>query len=94
MGPRRAQSTDRKDTPPEASATAALRYAGFGFLLGFLLCAVLAGALVWLLRRPTPPPIVLHPPPTPAPTETPVPTATPGPLVVFVSGGVHSPGHV
>ena len=92
MGPRRAQSTDRKDTPPEASATAALRYAGFGFLLGFLLCAVLAGALVWLLRWPTPPPIVLHPPPTPAPTETPVPTATPGPLVVFVSGGVHSPG--
>ena len=52
MGPRPAQSTDRKDTPPEASATAALRYAGFGFLLGFLLCAVLAGALVWLLRRP------------------------------------------
>ena len=47
---------------------------------------------MWQLRRPTPPPIVLHPPPTPAPTETPAPTATPGPLFVFVSGGVHSPG--
>ena len=77
---------------PEPSEAAAVRYAGVGFLFGFLLCAVLAGALLWLLRRPTPPPIVLHPPPTAAPTETPVPTATPGPLVVFVSGGVHSPG--
>ena len=92
MGHRPAQNTDRKDTSPEASAAAALRYAGQGFLLGFLLCAILAGALMWQLRRPTPPPIVLHPPPTPAPTETPAPTATPGPLFVFVSGGVHSPG--
>ena len=92
MGHRPAQNTDRKDTSPEASAAAALRYAGQGFLLGFLLCAILAGALVWQLRQPTPPPIVLHPPPTAAPTETPAPTATPGPLFVFVSGGVHSPG--
>ncbi len=91
MGPRPTQNPDRKDTPPEASAAAAVRYAGLGFLVGFLLCAVLAGALVWQLRRPTPPPIVLHPPPTAAPTETPAPTATPGPLVVFVSGGVQSP---
>ena len=83
---------DTKGTPPDASAAAALRYAGQGFLLGFLLCAILAGALMWQLRRPTPPPIVLHPLPTPVPTETPAPTATPGPLVVFVSGGVHSPG--
>jgi len=59
---------------------------------GFLLCAILTGALMWQLQRPTPPPIVLHALPTPAPTETPAPTATPGPLVVFVSGGVHSPG--
>lgn len=92
MGPRARQETDRKGTPSEASAAAAVRYAGVGFLFGFLLCAVLAGALMWLLRRPTPPPIVLHPPPTAVPTETPVPTATPGPLVVFVSGGVHRPG--
>ncbi len=92
MGPRSGQNTDTKDTPPDASAAAAIRYAGQGFLLGFLLCAILAGALMWQLHRPTPPPIVLHPLPTPAPTETPAPTATPGPLVVFVSGGVHSPG--
>ena len=92
MGPRPTQNTDRKDTPPDASPAAALRYTGLGFLLGFLLCAVLAGVLMWLLRRPEPPPIVLHPPPSPVPTETPVPTATPGPLVVFVSGGVHRPG--
>ena len=83
---------DTKDTPPDASAAAALRYAGLGFLLGFLLCAILAGALMWQLQRPTPPPIVLHSLPTPVPTETPAPTATPSPLVVFVSGGVHRPG--
>ena len=82
---------DTEGRPPDASA-AALRYAGLGFLMGFLLCAILAGALMWQLQRPTPPPIVLHALPTPAPTETPAPTATPGPLVVFVSGGVHSPG--
>ena len=83
---------DTKSTPPDASAAATIRYAGLGFLLGFLLCAILAGALMWQLQRPTPPPIVLHSLPTPAPTETPTPTATPGPLVVFVSGGVHNPG--
>ena len=91
MGPRSTQNLDTKDTPPDASPAAALRYAGQGFLLGFLLCAILAGVLMWLLRRPAPSPIVLHPPPTAFPTETPVQTATPGPLVVFVSGGVHSP---
>ena len=92
MGPRSGQNTDTKDTPPDAPAVAAIRYAGLGFLVGFLLCAILAGALMWQLQRPTPPPIVLHSLPTPAPTETPAPTATPGPLVVFVSGGVHRPG--
>ncbi len=92
MGPRPVQNRERKEPPPAATAAAAVRYAGVGFLFGFLLCAILAGALLWLLRRPTPPPIVLHPPPTAVPTEAPTPTATPGPLVVFVSGGVHSPG--
>ncbi len=82
---------DTEGRPPDASAAAALRYAGLGFLVGFLLCAILAGALMWQLQRPTPPPIVLHALPTPAPTETPAPTATPGPLVVFVSGGVQRP---
>ncbi|MDE0141243.1 MAG: helix-hairpin-helix domain-containing protein [Caldilineaceae bacterium] len=83
---------DTKGRPPDAPAAAAIRYAGLGFLVGFLLCAIVAGALMWQLQRPTPPPIVLHSLPTPDPTETPAPTATPGPLVVFVSGGVHSPG--
>ena len=82
---------DTEGRPPDAPA-AAIRYAGLGFLVGFLLCAILAGALMWQLQRPTPPPIVLHSLPTPAPTETPAPTATPGPLVVHVSGGVHRPG--
>ncbi|MDE0463377.1 MAG: helix-hairpin-helix domain-containing protein [Caldilineaceae bacterium] len=82
---------DTEGRPPDAAA-AAIRYAGLGFLVGFLLCAILAGALMWQLQRPTPPPIVLHSLPTPVPTETPAPTATPGPLVVHVSGGVHSPG--
>ena len=86
------QNTDTKDTTPEVAAAAALRYTGQGFLFGFLLCAILAGALMWQLRQPAPPPIVLHPPPTEAPTATALPTATPGPLIVFVSGGVHSPG--
>lgn len=67
---------------------------GLGFLLGFLLSATISGALMWLLRRPSPPAIVLHPPPTPAPTPTLPPTATPGPLLVFVSGGVRNPGLV
>lgn len=83
---------DTEGRPPDAPAGTALRYAGLGFLVGFLLCAILTGALMWQLQRPTPPPIVLHSLPTPVPTETPAPTATPGPLVVFVSGGVHSPG--
>ena len=84
------------ETAPRAAgntgAPTALRYMGLGFLLGFLLSATISGALMWLLRRPTPPAIVLHPPPTPAPSPTPLPTPTPGPLQVFVSGGVRNPG--
>ena len=87
-----------KENPPQATrdeyAATALRHMGLGFLLGFLLCAIIAGGLMWFLRRPVPPPIVLHPPPTAAPTPTPLPTATPSPLFVFVSGGVHNPGLV
>lgn len=92
MGPRSGQDREREGRSPDAAAAAAIRYAGQGFLLGFLLCALLAGALMWQLRRPAPPPIALHPLPSPVPTETRAPTATPGPLVVFVSGGVHRPG--
>lgn len=76
------------DQPPPMPLAAALRLIGLGFLLG----AILAGVVMWLLRRPEQPPIVLHPPPTAEPTPTPLPTATPGPLFVFVSGGVRNPG--
>ena len=81
-------STPQPDTNLDPAV--ALRYMGLGFLLG----AILAGALMWQLRRPAPPPIVLHPPPTavPIPTLETLPTPTPGPLLVFVSGGVRSPG--
>lgn len=97
LDPRPVRSPENGDTPQatrDASAATALRNMGLGFLFGFLLCAILAGVLMWLLRRPSPPPIVLHPPPTAAPTPTPLPTATPGPLFVFVSGGVQNPGLV
>ena len=97
LEPRPTRSQVTENAPRAArdtSAATALRYMGLGFLLGFLLSAIISGALMWLLRRPTPPAIVLHPPPTPAPTPTPPPTATPGPLQVFVSGGVRNPGLV
>ena len=97
LDPRPTRSPGKEDLPQatrDASAATALRHMGLGFLLGFLLCAILAGVLMWLMRRPSPPPIVLHPPPTAAPTPTPLPTATPGPLFVFVSGGVQNPGLV
>ncbi len=79
---------DETQRQPPIPLLWAVRYMG----IGFLLCAMLAGALIWQLRRPAPAPIVLHPPSTPAPTPAPPPTATPGPLLVFVSGGVRSPG--
>ncbi len=97
LDPRPARNPDdlnSRRAARDASAGAALRSMGLGFLLGFLLCAILSGALMWLLRRPAPPAIVLHPPPTPQPTPTPPPTPTPGPLYVFVSGGVRNPGLV
>lgn len=97
LEPRPTRSQVAENAPRAArdtTATTALRYMGLGFLLGFLLSAIISGALMWLLRRPTPPAIVLHPPPTPAPTPTLPPTATPGPLLVFVSGGVRNPGLV
>ncbi|MBX3050225.1 MAG: ComEA family DNA-binding protein [Caldilineaceae bacterium] len=60
--------------------------------LGALLATILLGVLLFLLDKPDPAPIALHPPPTPAPTATPQPTPTPSPLTVFVSGGVVQPG--
>ncbi len=97
LDPRPTRSPVTETAPRMAEntgASTALRYMGLGFLLGFLLSAIFSGALMWFLRRPAPPAIVLHPPPTPAPTPAPSPTATPGPLWVFVSGGVHNPGLV
>ena len=94
LDPRPTRSPGKEDLPQatrDASAATALRHMGLGFLLGFLLCAILAGVLMWLLRRPSPPPIVLHPPPTAAPTPTPLPTATPGPLFVFDGAQIHVP---
>jgi competence protein ComEA len=61
-------------------------------LLGLLTAALLLGASLFALRRPQPPPIVLHPPPTAVPTAAPTATATPGPVTVFVSGAVARPG--
>ena len=97
LGPRPTPSPDmekKTQVAKDANAVTALRYMGLGFLLGFLLSAIFSGVLMWVLRRPTPPAIVLHPPPTPVPTPIPSPTATPGPLLVFVSGGVRNPGLV
>lgn len=64
----------------------------FSYVLGLLTALVLVSGSAFLLRRPDPAPIVLHPPPTPAPTATPLPTATPAPIIVFVSGAVAQPG--
>lgn len=65
-----------------------LQVIGLAFVAGL----ALSGLLVFLLSKPDPAPIVLHPPPTPAPTATPLPTPTPSPVTVFVSGGVAAPG--
>lgn len=62
------------------------------YLLGLLTSLILVGGVLFLLRRPDPPPIVLHAPPTPAPTITPLPTPTVAPMMVFVSGAVQKPG--
>jgi len=64
----------------------------FSYLLGLLTALVLVGGSTFLLRRPDPAPIAIHPPPTAAPTATPLPTATPAPIMVFVSGAVLQPG--
>ena len=64
----------------------------YSFLIGVLTTTCLLGASLWLSRRPEPPAITLHPPPTTAPTATALPTATPAPFTVFVSGAVVEPG--
>ncbi|MBI3960969.1 MAG: ComEA family DNA-binding protein [Chloroflexi bacterium] len=88
------QDTRRTDSPPYVVQPPLLTPLNAARLMaiGALLMAVAIGLLAFLLYKPQPAPIVMHPPPTPAPTATPLPTATPSPLTVFVSGGVARPG--
>jgi competence protein ComEA len=68
------------------------------YLLGSLTTLLIVGGGQFLLRRPDPPPIVLHPAPTAAPTatagptSTPLPTPTAAPITVYISGAVFQPG--
>jgi competence protein ComEA len=68
------------------------------YFLGALTMLALIGGVQWLIRKPDPPPVTLHAPPTAEPTATleptatPAPTATPLPITVFVSGAVQQPG--
>ena len=78
-------------TQPSAAPAGAV-FHFFSYLLGLLTALLLVGGSVWMLRRPEPAPIVLHPPPTAAPTATLLPTATPAPMIIFVSGAVQRPG--
>lgn len=84
---------------PPPTSTPIHKQAGLmGYVLGSLITLALVGGGQFLLRKPDPPPIVLHPPPTVAPTATPLPSATPlptptlAPIMVFVSGAVLKPG--
>jgi competence protein ComEA len=80
--------------PGDALPAPAPRFHVVSYVLGLSTALALVGGTLLLLRRPEPPPIVLHPPPTATPAPTPVPTATPGSMVVFVSGAVQQPGMV
>lgn len=92
--PAASQEAGRTDNPPYVAEPLLLTPLNAARLvaIGALLMAVGIGLLAFLLYKPQPAPITLHPPPTPAPTATPLPTATPSPLTVFVSGGVTRPG--
>ena len=68
------------------------RFHLYSFLLGLLTGLLLVGGTLLVVRQPTPPAIVLQPPPTPAPAPSPTPSPTPGPITVFVSGAVMAPG--
>jgi competence protein ComEA len=74
-----------------ASKPAPVRWHWNSALAGALIAAILLGGVALLWRRPTPPPIVIHAPPTPL-IPTPEATTTPTPLVIFVSGAVQTPG--
>lgn len=78
--------------PTPADPPSPMRAVLLPYLLGLLTAFTLAGAGIFVLRRPDPPPIQVMAPPTPAPTATAAPTPTPGPIVVYVSGAVAAPG--
>jgi len=82
--------TDSSHPPPGPSAP--IHFSLISYLLGLLTSLLLVGGSQFLLSRPDPAPIVLHPPPTAAPTQPPPSTATPAPMTVFVSGAVQQPG--
>lgn len=60
-------------------------------LVGALVTAFSLGLIVLIWRRPTPPPVVVHAPPSPE-VPTPLATAAPVEILVFISGAVQSPG--
>ena len=76
---------------PAPKPPAPVRWHWNSALAGALITAIVLGGVTFLWRRPTPPPIAIHAPPTPA-ISTPEPTATPAPLVIFISGAVLTPG--
>lgn len=90
-GPLRPTPADPTSTPPSGVA-APWRAVLLPYLLGLLTAFTLAGAGIFVLRRPDPPPIQVMAPPTPAPTATAAPTPTPAPIFVYVSGAVMAPG--
>ncbi|MBC7262248.1 MAG: ComEA family DNA-binding protein [Chloroflexi bacterium] len=63
---------------------------GVGTLMGLISLGAL-GAMLFFIRKPAPASIVIYPI-TPPAAQTRVPTATPGPILVYVSGAVASPG--
>jgi len=98
--PQSPPATHPATPPPSADAeTAPVSSRGnhfhlYSFLLGALTSLLLVGGTLLLIRQPSPPSIVLQPPPTPQPTPTATPSPTPSPITVFVSGAVISPGLV
>lgn len=80
-----------KPSAPQVPAVAPVRWHWNSALAGALITAIILGGITFMWRRPTPPPITIHAPPTPA-LPTLEPTATAAPLVIFISGAVQTPG--
>lgn len=62
-----------------------------GVIFGLLAAVAVAGAGLFYLKQPTPPPIeiaAVDPTPTATATPQPLPTATPGPVRVYITGAV------